>query len=228
MKTEQKKAGKARVFLVDDHPIVREHLAQLINQQDDLLVCGESSAADECLRLLPKMQADLAIVDLSLQNSHGIDLIKDLHLRFPELPVLVLSMHDELTYVERSLRAGARGYVTKAEATTVVMTAIRRVLGGEIYLNERMATQLVGLFIHGYQPADGPALTARLTDRELQLLELIGRGHPTRKIAEILKIDVKTVDTHRSHLREKLKVANVEELRVVAERWVQSAHRIPQ
>jgi len=221
MKQHREKNTKSHILLVDDHPIVRERLAQLINQQDDLLVCGECGEADECLELLKQVSADLAIVDLSLKNTHGIDLIKQLHLRFPHLPVLVLSMHDEASYVERALRAGARGYVTKEEASQVIMTAIRRVLTGEIYLSEKMAGQVVGLFLRGYSTTAPNAPTTRLSDRELQLFELIGRGYPTKQIAETLKIEVKTVDSHRARLKEKLGIATIEELRAAAEQWLQ-------
>ncbi|MEI6085557.1 MAG: response regulator transcription factor [Verrucomicrobiota bacterium] len=221
MKKQRDKILKRRIFLVDDHPLVREFLAQLINQQDDLEVCGDCAEATECMQLLTTARADLVVVDLSLEKTHGFDLIKDLRLQHPRLPVLVLSMHDEAAYVERALRAGARGYLTKTEATQLLLPAIRCVLTGEMYVSEKVAGKVVGLFLRGYGATDPNAPTSRLSDRELQIFELIGRGYPTKQIAAVLKVTVKTVDTHRANLKEKLGVATIEELRAAAEKWAQ-------
>jgi DNA-binding NarL/FixJ family response regulator len=221
MKKQSTPKPKARVVLVDDHPIVRELLGQLINQQDDLVVAGDCGDAADCVALLQRTPADLAIVDLSLGNSHGIDLIKDLHLQFPKLPVVVLSMHDEAAYVSAALRAGARGYVTKQDATQQILVAIKRVLAGEIFVSEKLAGQLVGLLLRGGAPAGVVNPAAQLSDRELQVFELIGRGWLTREIAQTLKISAKTVDSHRANLKVKLGTATIADLRAAAAQWVQ-------
>ncbi len=221
MKQSNERRGRAQVVLVDDHPIVRERLASLINQQPDLAVCGESPDPAGCLDLLEKHKPHLVIVDLSLRGAHGIELIKDISARWPELPILVLSMHDESLFAERALRAGARGYITKHEATEQVMIAIRRVLSGDIYLSEKMAAQLVSVFIHG-RKRDSSSSIERLTDRELEIFQMIGNGRTTRQIAEALKIDVKTVETYRARMKEKLHVESAAELLQHAIHWAQT------
>lgn len=213
--------GRAQVVLVDDHPIVRERLASLINQQPDLAVCGESADPAGCLELLEKHKPNLVIVDLSLRDAHGIELIKDISARWPDLPILVLSMHDESLFAERALRAGARGYITKHEATEQVMIAIRRVLSGDIYLSEKMAAQLVSVFIHGRKRDTTPPIE-RLTDRELEIFQMIGNGRTTRQIAEALKLDIKTVETYRTRMKEKLHVESAAELLQHAIQWAQT------
>jgi DNA-binding NarL/FixJ family response regulator len=215
------KTSKARLFLVDDHPLVRERLKQLIEQQPDLAVCGECSEAADCLRQVTALKPDLVMVDLSLKGSHGIELIKDIKSQDPHRRILVLSMHDESLFVERALRAGALGYVTKQESTDVILTAIRRTLNGEMYLSERLATQLVGLLLHGPGILTGTA-TGRLSDRELEIFQMLGEGQSTREIAEVLRLDVKTVETYRSRLKEKLHVETAAALLQQAVRWVQS------
>ena len=215
MKNNKKpKVARAKLILVDDHPIVRERLAELINQQPDLTVCGDASDGPECLALLEKCQPDLAIVDLSLKTGHGLELIKDLRIRHPQLPIVVLTMHDEALYAERALRAGARGFVTKQEPTTSIRAAIRHVLAGEVYVNEQLAQKLVGALINRPKSVPGPQdLLQHLTDREMEIFQLISQGHATRQIAELLKIDIKTVETHQARLKEKCQVATLEELR---------------
>jgi len=210
---------KRRVFLVEDHPITREGFAQLINFQADLQVCGQAGSAAKALAGLEASRADLIIVDLSLAESNGLELIKDLKLRFPGLPSLVLSTYDESLYAERALRAGARGYVMKQAPTDEVMTAIRRVLAGEIYLSEVMRTKMVQKQIHGRRPS--PTLGVHsLTDRELEVFDLIGRGEPTARIAAKLHLSVSTVETHRAHIKEKLGLAHATELVRHAVEWV--------
>jgi DNA-binding NarL/FixJ family response regulator len=216
------KSGKARVVIVDDHPIVREHLGRLIHQQDDMELIGAAEDPQTCKALLQRQRADLALVDLSLRNAHGLDLIKDLKASYPDLPTLVLSMHDESLYAERALRAGARGYVTKQETSDVILGAIRTVLDGEMYVSPKMALQLVGAFINSPRSVAKSGPIERLTDREIEIFQLLGGGHATRQIAEMLHIDVKTVETHLSRLREKLNVRTVEELREHA-----LNHRLP-
>ena len=211
---------KARLFLVDDHPLVRERLAELICQQSDLAVCGECGEAAECLQQLDRAKPDLVVVDLSLKTSHGIELIKDIKAHNPNLRILVLSMHDESLFAERALRAGALGYVTKDEPTCTVLEAIRRVLSGRMFLTERMATQLVGALIHGPATLTGSPL-GTFSDRELEIFQLIGEGQSTRQIAERLRLDVKTVETYRSRIKEKLQVSSSAELLQQAVAWVQ-------
>ena len=205
---------RSQIILVDDHPIVRERLAELINQQPDLTVCCDCGDGPECLALLEKFQPALAIVDLSLKTGHGLELIKDLQIRHPHLPILVLTMHDETLYAERALRAGARGFVTKQEPTTSIIAAIRHVLAGELYVNEQLAQKLVGALINRPKSGPGPHdLLQHLTDRELEVFQLLSQGQATRQIAESLKIDIKTVETHQARLKEKCQVASLEELR---------------
>ena len=207
-------AARSQIILVDDHPIVRERLAELINQQPDLAVCCDCDDGPACLALLEKCRPDLAIVDLSLKTGHGLELIKDLQIRHPKLPILVLTMHDEALYAERALRAGARGFVTKQEPTTSIIAAIRHVLAGELYVNEQLAQKLVGALINRPKSTPGPQdLLQHLTDRELEVFQLLSQGHATRQIAESLKIDIKTVETHQARLKETCQVATLEELR---------------
>ena len=208
------KVTRAPILLVDDHPIVRERLAELINQQPDLVVCCDCSDAPECWELLARCRPALAIVDLSLKTGHGLELIKDLQLRYPQLLVLVLTMHDEALYAERALRAGARGFVTKQEPTAVILAAIRHVLAGELYVGDKLTQKLLGSLLQrpAAQPGQAEVLQ-QLTDRELEVFQLVGQGHTTRQIAELLKIDVKTVETYQSRLKEKCQVGSLNELR---------------
>ncbi len=208
------------VLLVDDHPIVRQGLAELIEQEPDLSVCGEAENASEALQMIAALQPDIAIVDISLQGTSGIELIKDVKARYPHLPMLVLSMHDETLYAERVLRAGARGYVMKEEATEKLMAAIHKVLSGQIHLSEKMATRLLSKLIDGTYESSGSPME-RLSDRELQVFESIGLGLGTREIAEKLHISVKTIDSHREHIKAKLKLTGSTELVQHAIQWVQ-------
>jgi DNA-binding NarL/FixJ family response regulator len=210
--------GKRRVFLVDDHPMVRERLGQLIDREEDMVVCGEAESAPEAVGKLAALAVDVAVVDLSLKDSRGLELIKDLKAIKPQLPVLVLSMHDESLYAERVLRAGARGYITKQEATTKVLVAIRRVLAGDVYLSEQMVGRLLDRCSSGVPFAASPVET--LADRELEVLQLIGRGRGTRQIAAELRISVKTVETYRARIKEKLRLSGASDLVQYAIQWV--------
>jgi len=210
--------AKARIVLVDDHPIVREHLAQLINQQDDLVVIGSFDGPLAAKEWVQRQPPDLLITDLSLKNAHGMDLIADLQKSMPKLPVLVLSMHDEPLYAERALRAGARGYITKQEATQSIMIAIRQVLDGAVYLSQEMSEQLVGTLL-GIRRETAGTITERLTVRELEVFELMGRGLARREVAVALCIDVKTVDTYQCRLREKFNCGTSDDLRQQAVLW---------
>jgi DNA-binding NarL/FixJ family response regulator len=174
---------KRRVLIVDDHPVVRQGLALLINQEPDLEVCGHAEDAHEALQNIRELMPDLVIVDISLKDTSGIDLIKDVRIQQPELPILTLSMHDESLYAERALRAGAKGYIMKQEATEQVATAIRRVLAGEIYVSNSMAARMVSKLATGTAPANASPVES-LSDRELEVFRLIGEGHKTRDVAD--------------------------------------------
>jgi len=205
---------------VDDHPIVRQGLAELIDPEPDLEICGEAEDAAGALRTIEESGPDLAVVDISLKDSSGIELIKDLKLRFPDLVVLVLSMHDESFYAERVLRAGAKGYITKDEATEDVILAIRKLLDGGFYLSEKMSAKMLSKFVEGPSETGGMPIE-RLTDRELQVFELIGRGISTRNVAVKLHLSIKTVESHRENIKRKLKLDNATELLQHAIKWVQ-------
>ena len=209
---------KSRVFVVDDHPIVRQGLALLINREDDLAVCGEAEDALAAIQSLAAAKPDILIVDISLNGPDGLDLLKDVRMRYPELPVLILSMHDESIYAERALRAGAQGYIMKQEATEKVLVALRRILSNEIYVSERIANRMLQRYI-GSPTSDRPPSVADLTDRELEVFRLIGEGHSTRQIAEQLHISVKTVESYQAHIKEKLSLRSARELVQHAIQW---------
>ena len=210
---------KERVVIVDDHPLFRERLAQLIDHELDMEVCGEAESAVPGIQLIRSTSPDLAIVDITLKGSSGLELIKSIKALSIGTPVLVLSMHDEALYAERALRAGATGYITKHQAADEIIVAIRRVLAGEVYLSERMtASFLKSLTTGGVKNIPRPV--DRLTDRELEVLELIGNGRTTREITETLKLGVATVDTYRARIKEKMNFQNATELQHFAVRWV--------
>ena len=207
-----------RVFLVDDHPIVRQGLTLLINQEPDLIVCGEAEAAWSVPSALATLNPDILIVDLSLNGPDGIDLLKSIRATDVELPILVLSMHDESVYAERALRAGANGYIMKQEATERVLVAIRRILHHEYYVSDRIANtmlqQLVSKPVHARE-----SLIAALSDRELEVFRLIGDGHGTREIAEQLHLSVKTVESYQAHIKDKLSLPSARALMQRAIEW---------
>ncbi len=213
-------AGRRRVLLVDDHPIVRGGLAQLIEQEADLTVCGEASDAEQALEAVMTLRPDLAVIDLSLQGSSGLDLIKELQAREPALPLLVLSMHDEALFAERVLRAGARGYIMKQEAREKVIAAIRQVLRGELYFSEHMTTLLLQTLSTGVADT-GRTPLSRLTDRELEVFYFISQGYSMRQIAEALNRSVKTAEAHRKNIMEKLSLDNAAQLTRYALQWAQ-------
>jgi len=207
-------------MLVDDHPLVRERLGDVINREKDMQVCGEAEERSAAIELINQSPPDLAIIDITLKNSDGLELIKDIHSRWPKLPMLVVSMHDETLYAERVLRAGARGYITKQEATRNILLAIRRILNGHIYLNERVATQiLTRIASPGAVVSTNLRPTDMLADRELQVFELTGHGLNPRQIAERLHIGIKTVETYRARIREKLNLKGGTELLQLAITW---------
>jgi DNA-binding NarL/FixJ family response regulator len=218
----KKSISKARVLLVDDHPIVRQGLANLIDQEEDLCVSDQASDAQQAMESLAKQRPDVAIIDISLGDRSGLELIKEIRARFSELPILVLSMHDEGFYAERALRAGAKGYVMKQEATEKVMTAIRKVLAGDVYVSEQMAGRMLGQMVGARSSPGGAGAAAlanasaspiaRLSDRELEIFTMIGRGLGTREIAGKLFLSVKTVEAHREHIKDKLSIRSATEL----------------
>jgi DNA-binding NarL/FixJ family response regulator len=208
-----------RIVIVDDHPLFRKGLEQLIHSDGGFAVCGEAGNASEAMEVIRKLDPDLAIVDLSLPGANGIELIKNIRAEFPKLPILVLSMHDESLYALRALRAGAEGYVMKHEAMANVIRAIDEVFSGRPYLSPAMAAQVITKFAH--RPlGDETDVVERLSDRELEILELIGKGTEVRQIAKQLHLSPKTVETHRAHIREKLQLKNAREVARFAVQWV--------
>lgn len=212
------KTAKYRILIVDDHPIVRQGLTEMINHQRDLAVCGAAEDAHRGLDLLQTTRPDLVIVDISLKGSNGLELLKNIRVRYPKTRVLVLSMHDEALYAVRALRAGAAGYIMKQEATHQVLAAIQRVLLGEIYLSERMEKRMMHQLVGGRSARTGSPIED-LSDRELEVFGLIGQGHGTRQIAEELHLSVKTIESHRAHIKEKLNLKNATELVQHAIQW---------
>ena len=203
---------------MDDHPLVREWLTNLIHQQPDLIVCGESEDAPRALQKISTSKPDVAIVDISIKHGSGIELIKSLKALHPDVATIVLSMHDEKLYAERALRAGARGYVMKSETAKKVVTVIRQVLDGKIYMSESLAAVFAEKFVDGRLPTGG-SLVEQLSDRELETFQLLGRGYETRQVAEMMNVSMKTVQAHCAHIKEKLKLTNAAELLREAVRW---------
>jgi DNA-binding NarL/FixJ family response regulator len=210
--------GTTRILIVDDHPLVRLSLREVIQREQDLVVCGEAEDREQALATVASTNPHLAIIDLTLKSSDGMELIKDLRDRFPKVQILVLSMHDETLHAERAVRAGARGYITKQEATTKIMVAIRQVLNGEIYWSERAAARVASRIATRSRVASGFSVDS-LADRELQVFELIGAGRSTRQIAAALHIDVSTVETYRARIKEKLNLKDALDLLQYAIRW---------
>ena len=215
--------AKRKVFLVDDHPLVREWLTNLINQQPDLAVCGETESAPRALQAIAGAQPDVAIVDISLKDSSGIELIKSLKLSHPDVAVLVLSMHDESLYAERALRAGAKGYIMKRETTRKVIEGIRQLLDGKIFVSDSVKEALaLRLVENKTQTLRAPV--EQLSDRELEVFEMLGQGLGTRQIADALRVSIKTVQAYCARAKEKLNVRSATELLREAIRWNESKH----
>lgn len=213
--------SKTRLLILDDHPMMRQGLAQLITNEPDLTVCGEAENVPQALAAIETAKPDLVLADISLPGRNGVELIKDLQTLHPGIPVLVISMHDESLYAERVLRAGGRGYVMKQEGGKKLMEAIRQVLSGQIYVSEKMSAKILENF-SGRRAATGGSAVENLTDRELEVFQLIGQGCGTRKIAEHLHLSVKTVEVHRLHIKEKLKLSDAPSLVRYAVRWVEA------
>jgi DNA-binding NarL/FixJ family response regulator len=218
LKLQTQAPGKKRILVVDDHPIVRQGLALMVNREPDLVICGEAEDATGAMLVLTSARPDVLIVDISLNGPDGLDLLKTIRTTHPTLPVLILSMHDESIYAERALRAGANGYIMKQEATEKVLVAVRRILNGEIYVSDRVGNKMLKHYITGSGTLRNSSI-ADLSDRELEVFRLIGEGHGTRQIAEELHISIKTVESYQAHIKEKLSLRSARELMQHAIQW---------
>ncbi len=214
--------GRMRIMIVDDHPILRKGLAMVINQEPDLTVSAEAPDASTALDMMESHKPDLVMVDLSLPGIDGIELIKTMKIRYKDLPALVVSMHDESIFAERALRAGARGYIMKQEAVEKVLVAIRKVLNGEIFVSDKITTKMLETLVSSdAKPVSSPL--DLLSNRELTVFRMIGQGFKTSQIAEELHLSVKTIESYRSHIKEKLKLDTGTDLMKYAIQWVQNA-----
>lgn len=212
---------RRRIFLVDDHPVTREGVRVLIDQETDLVVCGQADSAPAALQLIQRLKPDLAVVDITLKTTSGIELMKNVKALLPDLPVLIMSMHDESLYAERALRAGAKGYVMKHEASDRILTAIRGVLAGDLYLSEKMKEKMLHRLVRS-RKNEVVFTIDTLSDREMEVFQLIGNGFGTRQIAEKLNLSVKTIDSYREHLKLKLRLEKGSDLVRHAIQWVRS------
>jgi DNA-binding NarL/FixJ family response regulator len=211
-------AGKSRVFIVDDHPLVREGLTNLINGQEDLIICGQAKNSAQALNGIAKARPDVALIDISLKNESGLELVKQLGNQFPQVAVIVVSMHDEAVYAERALRAGARGYVMKHETSKSVLASIRRVLKGGVYVSERIVNRMA-LRLTSLREPGASSPVERLSDRELEIFRLLGQGRTTSQIAGDLNLSLKTVQAYCARAKEKFGVTSLTELLRAAIRW---------
>jgi DNA-binding NarL/FixJ family response regulator len=211
-----------RVLIVDDHPIVRNGLRQLIQRESDLVVCGEAGNTADDKTVIAASKPDVALVDISLEGTNGIELTKMIRASNPEVEVVVLSMHDESLYAERALRAGAKAYVMKQEAPERVLKAIRKVLQGELYVSDNVASRLLQAIMENPRSARSPTGVDRLSDRELEIFQFLGRGKGTRQIAKALQLSAKTVETYRAHIKRKLMLKDATELIQHAVSWVEN------
>jgi DNA-binding NarL/FixJ family response regulator len=216
-----KNKNVSRLLIVDDHPMMRTGLAQLIDNEGDLKVCAEADNAGQAIDLVTRQRFDLALCDISLPDKNGLELIKDIRALRPELPILVVSMHDEMIYAERVLRAGGRGYIMKQEGGEKFLRAIRQVLGGKIYVSEKISSRLLENF-SSRSPENSSSPFAKLSDRELEVFQMIGQGIGTREIAEQLHLSVKTVEVHRANIKKKLGLKTAPDLVREAVRWLDS------
>lgn len=209
---------KKRILIVDDHPMMRQGLGLLIGMEPDLEVCGEAESGERALDCLGSLKPDLVLADISLPGKNGLELIKDFQVIQPGLPILVISMHHETLYAERVLRAGGRGYIMKQEGGKKLMEAIRHVLSGQIYVSEKMSSEILEIF-SGRRPGGESSPVEKLSDREFEVFQLIGQGQAMRDIAEKLHLSVKTVEVHRANIKEKLNLKSASELVRYATRW---------
>ncbi|HPS58830.1 MAG TPA: response regulator transcription factor [Spirochaetota bacterium] len=211
---------KYKIYIVEDHPIFLDGISQLINKEEDMFVIGGCESSGECLKVLKDAMPDLIIVDITLKDSCGIELTKELKKKYPNLPVLILSMHEELIFADRVLKAGARGYITKREATTKVIEAIRRVLQGKIYICDTMIDHFLERSITGVQNFNESPVE-KLSEREFEVFNLIGKGMTNRSIAEVLSVSTNTISTYRERIKDKLNLQNNAELNRYAMQWMQ-------
>ena len=212
-------AEKSRILIVDDHPLFREGMQQMIDRNASLKVCGEASSPAAAMKAVAELEPDLVLVDISLEGGDGIDLIKNLKDKYENLPILVISMHNESLYAERALRAGALGYVMKNEAARTVKAAILKVLGGDIFLSEKMSASVLSRMMHGKNELPVSPVE-QLSDRELQVFQMLGEGKTSRQIAEELDLTIPTIHSFRTRIKEKLKCQNATELVLRANQWV--------
>jgi DNA-binding NarL/FixJ family response regulator len=219
--TRKEPRAKRRVLIVDDHAMMRQGLAQLINHEPDLVVASEADTAGQALNLIAARRPDLVLVDISLPDKNGLELTKDIQVYHPGLPVLVVSMHDETLYAERVLRAGARGYIMKQEGGKKLMQAIRQVLEGQIYVSEKMSARILEVF-SGHRNDSVESSLEGLSDREFEIFRSLGQGEGTREIADRLHLSVKTVEVHRSNIKRKLKLTKGAEVVRYAIRWTEA------
>jgi DNA-binding NarL/FixJ family response regulator len=219
------KKNATRVLIVDDHPLLRKGVSQLIDQEKDLMVVGEAEDAHKALAAIEATKPDVALIDISLDGTSGIELLKIVKVHFPKLKMLVLSMHDESVYAPRALRAGASGYIMKQEGAEKVLIALRRVMKDEVYLSDRLGNRMLHTLVSG-RAALTSSPVEELSDRELEVFNLIGQGHGTRPIAQKLHLSVKTIESHRAHIKEKLNLQNATELVHHAIQWVQNERAI--
>lgn len=209
-----------KILIVDDHPIVRQGLIQIIEREDDLRICCEAESPNEAIAQLSKHEHNLAIIDISLaDNTNGLDLVKAIKERYPNLKTLVLSMFDESLYAERAIRAGSRGYIMKKEASKNIVSAIRTIANGELYLSEKISSVIIDKLIHGSSDTISTPVDV-LGDREFEVFQLVGNGFGSREIARKMNISINTVESHRRHIKEKLKVSSGGELVKQAVQWV--------
>ena len=223
--TRSDRSLRKRILIVDDHPMTRYGIAQLIGQQNDLEVCGEEDSAQHALAAVETLKPDLVLADLKMPDKSGLQLINDLKTQRPDLPVLVLSMHDESVYAERILRAGGKGYLMKSAGGEKLLEAIRSVLGGQVYVSEAMSSRIVDMFA-GRRSSSGLATVSALSEREFEVFELLGQGLGTGEIARHLRISAKTVETHRLHIVEKLKLEGTFDLTKFAIRWARAQEMV--
>ena len=214
-------SNRKKILLVDDHPFMRAGLAQLIEKQPDMSVCGEAGNPADAIKILAGMPVDLMLSDITMPGRSGLEFIKDIRAIHPRLPILVVSMHDELIYAERVLKAGGRGYIMKEAGGENLLAAIRQVLAGQIYVSERMSARILEGF-SAHRPRGSHSPIEKLTDREFEVFQLIGQGHSTKEIARQLHLSSKTVDVHRGHIKEKLELKDVTSLVRYAVRWVET------
>ncbi len=218
---QQPRKGKIRIFIVEDHPLMSEGLTRLFNNEPDLTVCGQANTAFDALKMISQHKPDIVIVDITLPDGNGLDLVKDMKRRSIKSFALVLSMHDESLYAERALRAGAKGYIMKHEASKEVLKAIHKVMNGGIYLSGKMSDRMLHK-IADVKSVNEALSTETLSDRELQVFQLIGQGRGTRQIADELCVSVKTVESYRAHIKLKMNLKNAHELTQHAVHWVES------